>query len=94
MGGKTNQDYIKKAVCEGLMRPKKLAYDISGNEVSYNSRRAVYRASGELMCEMLRIQMLPLDSPELRPLREMLDELDRGLPIATSGEVLLSRVAW
>jgi len=30
----------------------------------------------------------------LQPLREMIVELERGLPPATSGEVLSSRVRW
>lgn len=30
----------------------------------------------------------------LQPLREMIVELERGLPPATSGEVLSSRVKW
>ena len=93
MSEKTSQDYIN-AVCKAIKRPKRLAYDIFGIEVTYKSSRAVYKADGELACEMLRIQMLPYDSPQKRPLREMLDELDRGLPIATDGKLLSSRVAW
>lgn len=33
-------------------------------------------------------------SSDLKPLRDMLEKLDRDLPIATSGEVLSSRVKW
>ena len=31
---------------------------------------------------------------DLKPLRDMLQELDRGLPRATSAEVLCSRCDW
>lgn len=40
------------------------------------------------------VSKLPSGSPELKPLEKMLAELDRGLPPATSGEVLNSACKW
>ena len=48
----------------------------------------------ELLAEVSRRSYLPPNASELAPLREMLGELDKGLPRATSREVLGAPCIW
>jgi len=57
-------------------------------------KERVLQNLSEIAKEIDELLKFPLKYPKKRIPWKMLEDLDHGLPIATSGEVLSSRCAW
>ena len=72
---------------------ERLAYDASGREISFNSKYTFYRAEGAVACEILE-QLSSPNSMVSQTYRKLLADMDKEMPRATSGAVLIARMDW